>query len=186
MTTAYVLAGTIPRTFLFPLLISCLYCGTSSGRSNKYHIRIPNQVFHFSIAVYSMLSHSVNNQVTVLTCTADGAMSMEWELRAELSGKTLTINYDSIRDSTLNQITNECINLSSTITPSSAYENLYNIQSTLEVSSSFSEGSGVFVRCFGGGQNDHFRTNFQRTVSINFFNRPTECKLLYYYFSYTC
>lgn len=132
-------------------------------------------MFHFSIAVYSMLSRRVKNQVTVLTCTADGAMSMEWDLQAVRN--TLAINYDSLRDSTLNQITYEGVKLSSTITPSSAYGNLYTIQSILEVSSSFSEGSGVLARCFGRGHNDHII--FQEITYISFFNRPiaTECKL---------
>ena len=132
-------------------------------------------MFHFSIAVYSTLSQSVNNQVTVLTCTADGAMSMEWKLRAARSGKSLTINYDSLRDSTLNQITYEGIKLSSTIIPSLAHGNLYNIQSTVEVSSTFSEGSSVLALCSGRGHTDY--ASFQRTAYISFLNQPTKCKL---------
>ena len=124
-----------------------------------------------------MLSQSVKNQVTVLTCTRDGAISMEWNLQAV--GNTLAISYDSLRDSTLNQITYEGVKLSSTITPSSAYQKLYTIQSILEVSSSFSEGRGVLARCFGRGYNDYTNgyTNFQETAYISFLNGPTECKL---------
>lgn len=126
-----------------------------------------------------MLTQSVNNQVHVLTCTADGATSMEWGLRVFKSRQTLRISADLLKVSTLRQVTFEGIALSSTISAGSQYGSL--IKSTLEVSSSFSKGNDVFVRCFGVGDNyvggNNYVDSFQRTAYISFFYLPTQCKL---------